>query len=89
MVVTEILGALLVGLVACQLGLYLFSSFRRLVHEQQTQQLDLEQLRQRVAVAAFKRQQKEEKCHVWEGCRKFQVVRRRGPRKARTSAPST
>jgi ferredoxin-NADP reductase len=75
-VVTEILGALLVGLVACQLGLYLFSSFRRLVHEQQARRLDLELLRQRVEAAAFQRQQKEEERHVWEGFRKF-VVRRK------------
>jgi ferredoxin-NADP reductase len=74
--VTEILGALLVGLVACQLGLYLFGSFRRLAHEQQKRCLDLELLRQQVAAAAFKRQQREQESQVWEGCRKF-VVRRK------------
>jgi hypothetical protein len=38
--ITEILGALVVGLVACQLGLFFFSSFKRLIYEQQKRSLD-------------------------------------------------
>jgi ferredoxin-NADP reductase len=74
--VIEVLGALLIGLVAFQLGLFCLSSFRRLVSEQQKDNLSLQLLRQRVETAAFQRQEKEQQGHLWEGWRKFVVQRK-------------
>jgi DNA-binding helix-hairpin-helix protein with protein kinase domain len=73
--VIQVLGALIVGLVALQLGLLCLSLLRRLVGERQKEKLSLELLRQRVAAAAIQQQEKEQQSHLWEGWRKFVVQR--------------
>jgi ferredoxin-NADP reductase len=74
--VLQIVGGLVIGLVVCQLALLLVSSLRRLAYEKQQQRLSLELLRQRVEAAALLRKDKEREQHVWEGYRKFVVERK-------------
>jgi ferredoxin-NADP reductase len=74
--VIQIAGGLIIGLVVAQLGLLFLSSFRRFAFEKQQQHLTLEHLRQQVAAATAQRQEKEQERPVWEGYRKFVVDRR-------------
>jgi ferredoxin-NADP reductase len=74
--VIQIAGGLLIGLLVCQLGLWLLSSLQRTAYEQQQQRLSLQLLRQQVETAAQLRREKEQERQVWEGYRKFVVQRK-------------
>jgi uncharacterized protein len=74
--VIQIAGGLLIGLLVFQLGLWLVSALRRFTYEQQQQRLSLQLLRQQVETAAHLRRQKEQERNVWEGYRKFVVQRK-------------
>src|SRR5262245_42341286 len=72
----QIAGAIIIGLVMCQLLLLGLSSVRRLLDEQRRSRLGLELLNQQLAMATWQRQQKEQTQHLWEGWRKFVVQRK-------------
>jgi len=72
----QIAGGLLIGLLVCQLALWHLSALRRFTYEQQQQRLSLQLLRQQVETAAQLRWEKEQERQVWEGYRKFVVQRK-------------
>lgn len=71
----EIAGAVLLSLVAVQLGLYVVSSLRQMRGNQVQRQMELELLARQIAAANAARREHEQTQAVWNGYRKFVVDR--------------
>jgi uncharacterized protein len=71
----EIAGAILLSLVAVQLGLYVFSSLRQIRGDQVQRHMELELLARQISAANAARREHEQTQAVWNGYRKFVVDR--------------
>jgi hypothetical protein len=71
----EIAGAVLLSLVAVQLGLYVVSSLRQIRGEQVQRQMELEVLARQIEAANAARREHEQLRSLWNGYRKFVVDR--------------
>jgi len=72
----RIVGLLIVAGVATELGFSLVSRYRRIAHEQDRYDLDLEALEERLMNARVRRIDRERESQSWNGIRKFRVARK-------------